>query len=52
VWLAARLSADRRRYVLSRPARLPAGRYVVLTRAADVRGNRQARVASARLRVG
>lgn len=46
VWLPARLSSDRRRFELSRPARLPAGRYVVASRATDARGNRQAAAAS------
>lgn len=50
VWLPARLSADRRRFVLSRSARLRAGRYVVSARAVDERGNVQTAPASVRVR--
>jgi hypothetical protein len=52
VWLRARLDDDRRRYVLRRQVDLPAGRYVVISRAVDRRGNREERleVVGARVR--
>ncbi|MBA2349262.1 MAG: hypothetical protein H0V81_13320, partial [Solirubrobacterales bacterium] len=39
VWLKARLRKDRRRYVLRSRARLSPGRYVVISRVTDARGN-------------
>lgn len=41
VWLPSRLSKDHRRFVLRTRARLPAGRYVVVSRATDARGNQE-----------
>ncbi len=38
VWLSSTLSGDRRRYVSRVRARLPVGRYVVRSRATDLRG--------------
>ena len=50
-WLPARLRTGGRAYVRSRRARLAAGRYVVVARATDRRGNRElpARPAGARV---
>lgn len=41
VWLPSKLSASHRRYLRRTRARLPAGRYVVSSRATDARGNQE-----------
>ncbi|MCW3040238.1 MAG: Gamma-glutamyltranspeptidase [Solirubrobacterales bacterium] len=43
VFLRAKLAEDGRRYLLRLPAHLPAGRYLVVSRATDARGNQEER---------
>lgn len=51
VFLAARLDEGGRRYVRTVRARLPAGRYLVRSRAADARGNQEKRPTPVQVRV-
>jgi hypothetical protein len=50
-WLGARLSGDHRHYTLRRRAHLPAGRYVVVSRAIDKRGNHEEKLKTVSVRV-